>query len=129
MKDELITFETAKLAKEKGFNIPTLHYYRGDGDFVNPWMDVIVKSYHILNHNKSIESYFYSAPTQSLLQRWLRDVHKIYLVPTVDIESRKYSWEIYNFNTSKQESGEWEKYNTYEEALEAGLQHALKLIK
>ena len=27
MKDELISFETAKLAKEAGFKEPTLHYF------------------------------------------------------------------------------------------------------
>ncbi len=27
MKEQLISFETAKLAKEKGFNIPCKYYY------------------------------------------------------------------------------------------------------
>jgi hypothetical protein len=33
MKEQLITFETAKLAKEKGFDLPCHSYYFEDGEF------------------------------------------------------------------------------------------------
>jgi len=33
MKEQLISFETAKLAKEKGFNILQHSYYFEDGEF------------------------------------------------------------------------------------------------
>lgn len=58
MEDTLITFETAELAKEKGFNIPCKHLYDiKTGEYSDGYIfgDVIL------------------APTQSLLQKWLRD--------------------------------------------------------
>lgn len=33
MKEQLISFKAAKLAKEKGFNIPSHSYYFEDGEF------------------------------------------------------------------------------------------------
>jgi|TARA_R110000851_G_scaffold47424_1_gene115006 hypothetical protein len=36
MKDELITFDTAKLAKDKGFNIPTRSFYANWDDGLIP---------------------------------------------------------------------------------------------
>jgi len=32
MKEQLIAFKTAVLAKEKGFNLPVSNYYLGDND-------------------------------------------------------------------------------------------------
>ena len=55
--DELVSFETAKLAKEKGFDVPTDFCYEKSGNLVRVG---------------SI-----SAPTQSLLQRWLREEERI----------------------------------------------------
>ncbi len=76
MKEKLVTFETAKLAKEKGFNIPSRYYYNQkhnkidydlheaqvvDGTYVNSFVNLLD----------------YPAPTQSLLQKWLRERHRI----------------------------------------------------
>ena len=70
MEDTLITFETAKLAKEKGFDIKTTHYYLGDEEYhiLN-----ISKDYGIEGLNWNLRSTRTSAPTQSLLQKWLRE--------------------------------------------------------
>lgn len=129
MKEQLISFETAKLAKERGFDLAVNNYFiimddniiedNGDGDI----------EYICLNHNKYDN--YYSRPTQSLLQKWLREVHNIHIEISVgnDIE--------YGVIYGKAESPEWIRdiegidvifYKTYEEALEAGLQEALKLI-
>ena len=101
MKDEIITLETAKLAKKKGFNIPV-------SDYINP---------------DSIEEN-YSAPTQSLLQRWLRETHNTHI--TIRCKRTDLSldgfWYVINSLESKM-------FNTYEQALEEGLYEALKLIK
>ena len=62
----------------------------------------------------------YPAPTQSLLQKWLRDVHKkdVYCWPCESqIDDSNTTW------TSGKAVG------TYEEVLEVGLIEALKAIK
>lgn len=68
MQEELITFETAKLAKEKGFIKYTNFRYMSkdvEGCLVN------------IGDLTTLAGADISAPTQSLLQRWLREVHNI----------------------------------------------------
>jgi hypothetical protein len=73
------------------------------------------------------EEYLY-APTQSLLQKWLRDEHKLHI--TIFSSSQE-SW-MYRVTKQYQrlEYGSYEEdFETYEKVLEAGLFEALKLIK
>lgn len=117
MKEELISFETAKLANSKGFKfdynlVNTLYYRRSDKILID-------KSYHSPDD--------YAAPTQSLLQKWLREVHNIHVTPyisdiSVDIYGCSIKW---HDNAYKEQ---FVKGNIYEKALEVGLKEALKLI-
>lgn len=152
MKDELISFETAKLAKEKGFDIETKTAYIGgvffeseetpngydgyDPSFSDNWNKnwSFNKEGGASTRNPDNINYFdgYSAPTQSLLQRWLREKHKIYVdAPLAIYTSQKHSWYVaFRRGAEVVISGcEEYIYNTYEEALEVGLQEALNLIK
>ncbi len=126
MKDQLIEFTTAKLAKEKGLmDSECDRYYEAydiDGKLGNIYL--------------SDSIYDINAPTQSLLQRWLREKHSIHI--TINISNRgRYYW-LYNEFDIKEVSNImfWIrqnisniKYDTYEEALEQGLIEALKLIE
>ena len=135
MKDQLIVFETAKLAKEKGFKNKTPHklrrdYYNHLGE-INGDVTEYIKAYVA---NKELERYnTIDAPTQSLLQKWLREVHSIYIsvdyliIEVIDSKGVRFDWSIYNKNESI-ESKELIGLLTYEEALEKGLVAALKLI-
>jgi hypothetical protein len=79
MEEQLITFETAKSLKEKGFDIPVFRwYYSIDGLNGKENSSTMGKSY-LFNHSNRGKLY-YSTPTQSLLQRWLREVHNIHVV-------------------------------------------------
>ncbi len=79
--------------------------------------------------NESELSDDYSAPTQSLLQKWLREVHLI----SIKVDDFTYNSKIrYDVNVvplGSQEDTPSEVLKSYEEALEKGLQEALKLIK
>ena len=125
MEDTRITFETAKLAKEKGFpqepNRLKIPYYNYKGEFkgdVKDWL----RKYLREEDTSDVESV--SAPTQSLLAKWLREEHNIHLIAYKNINIDGYDWcyittdGITNINS----------YKTYEEAYEIGLQEALKLI-
>lgn len=116
MKEQLITFETAKLAKEKGFDeYVCLHYSNYEGVFMDD-----IKNYE-LDHTK------FSAPTQSLLQKWLREEHDKELFIYKNLERSKYI--CYLYSGVKRYSGFTENEGeTYEQALEKGLIEALKLI-
>ena len=130
MKEDLITFETAKLAKEKGFDIPTRHYY---GSKLNK--DGIYQTHHSmpLTH-KSLRGGGYLKPTQSLLQKWLREKHNTH-IKIHSLNSDRFGYEIYDMIFRyKDNRGGKHLHNkksliTYEEALEKGLLEALKLIQ
>lgn len=122
MEDEKVSFETAKLAKEKGFNeICNSHFEEDSGSYDSygeEFKPNDVQTHEIL----------YAKPTQSLLQKWLREVHNIHI--NIDC------WKSATFHLiyDKDKKGSFYPKNpstwrTYEEALEVGLQEALKLIK
>jgi hypothetical protein len=155
MKDKLITYKTAKLAKEKGFNLKTFMSYDvaiGDNKiklWYNGWdkptarthdyMNITVK-WELHNHNSSKKSKSCSAPTQSLLQKWLRERHNINVesnwLPNIQVYRALYTpMGVKPKELTKNEVLEhmtkyvsWVNFYTYEEALEKGLQEALKLI-
>lgn len=147
--EQLVSFETAKLAKQKGFNWLCYHHYdninlvanyveNGSSTDVEFRADLedLLENYN----SKHLIGEFYSAPTQSLLQRWLREEYGIH----INIQK------LYQCNVSPAVFEGWHIYvagktfeirydindilidktfSTYEEALEAGLQEGLKLIK
>lgn len=71
----------------------------------------------------------YLAVSQSLLQKWLREVHNLHIELTWNNDlTHKYMFQIHSVNKFCEVDCKIE-YNTYEEALEEGLFQALKLIK
>ena len=130
MEDTRITFETAKLAKGKGFPQETnrleIPYYNYKGEFKGDVSDWRIRKYIRGENTSDIE--FVSAPTQSLLAKWLREEHNIIVL--VDYEGIDgYYYKFYSYKEGNKNYDASDKnYNTYEEALEAGIQEALKLI-
>lgn len=124
MKEQLITLDTAKLAKEKGFNIPVLYAFDDeDGLLTSSYVKDV---FHPINYNSS--SYKCSKPTQSLLQKWLREIFKYHVQIIRDYDG--WSYQIWEFNHGNKmvKGGSCEMPDYYIE-LEKGLQEALKLIK
>ena len=138
MEEQLISFETAKLAKEKGFEEFVSYCYLKDKKLYGTYSLMneddsafidIMDGNELENHNSS-DFDRYSAPTQSLLQKWLREKHHLIIIVAYQYEydSTSYSYWIYKENNSLPINQWVNDLNTYEEALEMGLQEALKLI-
>lgn len=125
MEDPLVSFETAKLAKEKGFDWGVLYsFYKMT--FEDTWKPNVIIDYEIKNWN--FDNYI-SRPTQSLLQKWLREVHNIQISVkscTKNMKGQYVDWDCC-VNTN-QIIDHRDGKDTYEEALEVGLLEALKLI-
>ena len=142
MEDEIVSFETAMLLKEKGFNEPCSHYYE-DNDLYK------LGYYHgegtgFVRNNSPIDGRFLcekmqcTAPTQSLAQKWLRETRNItfnanphsndgkiiYVVTIKVISSNKYI----DFNVMMDASNKATMFDNYEDAIEAGLKYCLKSI-
>ena len=142
MEEQLITFETAKLAKKKGFNENIAHLYlnNGESDYDYDW----------LRKNSNLNSAFddgaiCTAPTQSLLQKWLRETHNIDVEVIRDSEvhyrdETRWIVKTLNWNDIKikdfpiaqlkfPDTSHHTDFKSYEEALEKGLEEALKFIQ
>lgn len=125
MKEQLISFETAKLAKEKGF-IPsdgiTCKSYLQDGrvGYQTIW-DLDLKYTCLEDHIIAV--------TQSLLQKWLREKYSIYAESRYN-ETFNYfeDYVFYNNNYPKPTCIQKDVHSTYEIGLEFALIEALNLI-
>ena len=147
MEDVLISQETVKLANEKGFNEYTSRMesiyviledlweqdHHNGNDFLMYTKDEIISSSEPPSHPGIKYKVIGKRPTQSILQKWLREKHKIY----VEVYSHtNFGDECYEdeFEVMVHKKIFYEDvpvdgyYKTYEEALEIGLQEALKLI-
>ena len=116
--DELVTYEGAKLAKEKGFNEGCLFYYQNG----------VTESDGCYNHYNMGNKKICSAPTQSLLQRWLREEKGVIIQVNWMHDCGKYFYTIWtNDKCIVSDYIKLEKaYDTYEQALEDALRYALE---
>jgi len=138
MKEQLITFETAKIAKEKGFNIKTrkcfserkehtLFNSRKNEDTIFEFIPARSMSTNYLDENEVLIAY---RPTQSLLQKWLREEHSLHMEIFLS-DNSPYTGYYYRVMTIGQyftTSHDGILSDKFEYALEKGLQEALKII-
>ena len=126
MKDTLIEFNTAKLAKEKGYiNCICDSYYKRELTDMTPYLDNEDDFNRYLKFPER-----YHAPTQSLLQKWIREEHDIHMLirPFFDSIGR----DTFVCDVIRRSDGRVIKSHqkdTYEEALEEALVNALNLIE
>ena len=125
MEEQFISLKTAKLLKEKEFDLllPNYYYQEPSENFAWELCTSSMLKYSNSHRGKIV------APTQSLLQKWLREKHKLHIEILL---SENAPYDTYYSRVS--EIGKYfttahdDFYGTYEEALEKGLQEALKLI-
>lgn len=160
MKEQLIDFETAKLAKDKRFNIRCADMFTD-----KPSVITNIAAWDEDKYPDYFKQDLIWRPTQGLLQRWLREIHNIHIniiyeeyiqrseykyfhydisndiftdvtknqdlfddlleecsqdIPGNHLNDEKFSKLIFERNFA---------FKTYEDALEHGLQRALKLVK
>lgn len=138
MKDQLVLFKTANLAKEKGFDWETEVFYsviHSKKPYTTKGVEYMSDSYvrwwrwnsNPGNYPTIEEEVLCAAPTQTTLQRWLRDVHNIdvWAQPFVfnnHLPDKSYSYFIYKDGSFV---GDAVDFLDFEEALETGLHNAL----
>ena len=120
MQEELVTLETAKLLKEKGYNEYSVLVIGDNGK------EAVVA----FRTNSDLPEGVYSRPTQSFATKWLRESKNLH----IEISYMYGDYWIYDILTIPRHDlvglsdRPLEHYKSYEEALEAGIQEALKLI-
>ena len=128
--EHLISFDTAKLAKKYHVDLESYDFYTHRGDMCHSEKF----------ENQSIYYGSYGAYTQSLLQKWFREVHDIHVIisPPHFEANGDISYNHFLYSRSEEETGKniyvadfsmYGRKGTYEDSLEEGLQEAFKYIK
>ena len=137
IENAYVSFEVAKLLKEKRFDIPCDSYYDYFSSNITMYQGYVPEfSGNCTNHNGRGNHDVYSRPTQQLAMRWLREVHGIHIqafCPVVDVDCDilgvTYNVVISNlkncclaFDTPLEDV----EYKSYEKACEAALKYCLE---
>lgn len=117
-QEDYVSFEIAKLLKEKGFDCPSYCHYRlNNGELCNFNTNCNTN----LNQNDYI-----TAPTIQMTMDWLREYHGLW----IDIDpltSYRWIWSIWFMNEPDKKMGETlQSISTYKEACEAAIKYCLE---
>ena len=130
--EDYVSFETAKLLKEKGFEERVMHYYFTQITHVGfkdyPTGVLYTDSYpqNQNNYNNKV-----AAPTLQMAMKWLREMHDRNIIFNMIPEGNDcYVLWTFNILSNKNYKIIWgtkqPKYNTYEEACEAAIKYCLE---
>lgn len=119
VKEDYVSFETAKLLKEKGFNETCDNYYDQSSD--EPQQLTLDEMYYSYDE-------FIKAPTLQMAMKWLREVHNIAMnIGWGEIFENKFQWWCIILNIKDGSILRESEYcATYEEAVEAAIKYCLK---
>lgn len=132
IKEEYISFEVAKLLKNKGFDSKCRYYYIQTKEM----FEIDTRYHTALTTQELLDLQIigekedrYAAPTQAITMRWLREVHKLYIEITPSSKTNEFIVDSYRidivtktFDTIYVSSG----YDTYEQACEAAIKYCLE---
>lgn len=136
IKEDYVSFETAKLLKERGFDEPTGFVYSESGELMK-LSDFGVR--YLLNSEcddyphwqfpfEGVSS-IVSAPTIQMAMKWLREKKGIAIIPVLSsvLDNEKFLWDvkIVVAKTSESYSQGWI-YEKQEEACEAAIKYCLE---
>lgn len=115
--EDYVSYEVAKLLKEKGFDESCDYYYDQSSD--EPQQLTLDEMYYSYDE-------FLKAPTLQMAMRWLRKIYGIDIVIEISDPSdrdRKYYCVIWNKNN---DSYILDLFGSYEEAVSAAIEYSLK---
>lgn len=125
MNHLFVPYQESLELKELGFNEPCIYYFYGSDQ-----LQAILRNGEPqwMNHNDSIFSTCYSAPTFSQAFRWFREKYNIMYTVDYNIASNTFHGS-YTKIGSDYESNYTASFTTYEEAELACLRKLIQLIK
>ena len=136
IEEQFVSFDTARMLKEAGFDVPCRGIYRAYRIGTSVFHEYDRKSAKddLCWNSTDGFQYEYLAPTQALAAKWLREAHHINVYACFDYEKfDERKWFFTREHTMVNDDSavycSITNYNSYEEALEAGLKHSLELVK
>ena len=130
MKEPYVSFKIAKLLKEKGFDWFTFGYYTMDDYDSPPYFGI--ENLCADNWNGEVEEVndlWFSAPTQQMACRWLRETQGLWIIP-MPCEDGGCYFKIYKrygkiWKDNVYGHTDYEDFDEPEDAIEAALEYAL----
>jgi len=114
--EDYVSFETAKLLKEKGFDEECFAAYNGNGK--------LYKFNEEVDDNTPCWS---DAPTLQMTMKWLREVHNIHIEPRYFPMPNIYRYVIIHSPATIENIDSHPRYfSSYEEACEAAIKYCLE---
>jgi len=123
--EDYVSFETAKLLKEKEFNEACYAYYDGGHRHLLKFAQNGLYNNAGVVANKGI----CVAPTHQMAMKWLRENYEIFIQPNiVFLYPIRYFATIfcYGDNLKTQQDVETERFDTHEESCEAAIKYCLE---
>lgn len=114
IQEDYISFDTAKLLKEKGFNEATYHDYDEKG---RRWFEEV-----LVCHNSQGGI---ACPTLQMAMKWLRDIHGLFIHIDVIREASCWLADIQDIKEDVNIYPVEEDFPNYEQACEAGIKYCL----
>jgi hypothetical protein len=128
--EDYVSFETAKLLKEKGFDEACHAYYDGGHRHLLKFVQ------NGLYNNAGVvaNSGICVGPTLQMAMKWLREEHRLHISAEMgfDADNHQYYFFVPSVCRFSDKSGEYEnpfgekEFDTYEEACEAAIRYCLE---
>lgn len=136
-QEEYVTYETAKLLKEKGFTVDTTQdYWKIGPDGVKYFMSSIGAYTSDINNQYAYyrPADSYPCPTQQMAMRWLREEHDLHIMlqpedwiyPEEVAHITGWGWSIFKGRPFDCLYAHMYREDTYEEAAEKAIQYCLE---
>ncbi len=131
--EDYVSFELAKLLKEKGFDVPGKVWY---SEYTSQFGGEKYTSIEFDRHNMFEENYKFIcyAPTLQMAMKWLREVHNLHC--NIDYDFRLGWWiritslkEVVQDHDTEMKTylpHKVDNYSSYEEACEAAIKYCLE---
>jgi len=123
IKEAYVSFEVAKLLKDKGFNVPCCRRYNGDSMITQSAL------HSTPYYQEEKTSGYVLCPTHQMAMAWLREKHNIHIEFIIFWMLRiYYSVDIVNFQIGKEikRIKTLPNFDSYEEAVEAAIKYCLE---
>ena len=133
IQEDYVSFETAKLLKEKGFDESVNRFYE---IYAGTPYSSLRSEYPLVKTEYCRNSFTtnYAAPTLQMAMKWLREVHDLHIIAYPfksgdDTSIKHYCCQVFKtFNLLGYEKYVNETLTSYEEAVEAALKYCLEKL-
>lgn len=117
--EDYVSFETAKLLKDKGFDEACWSWYHNGNN-----THTGVSRYC----NSELEKYCFSKATLAHVMKWLREVHNIIIEPEPVWNGKKWEYQLFIVTPQNADSPYYEHnpYKSYEECVEVAIKYCLE---